>query len=249
MKSYELVESGDVYVDCLWCRLVRDILAYAVDRCHVRYRRLPKRGWSNLNTGRYPIMSVKELTQENVHTVMNSDMKLWETSTTEMNGSSIVKAIILPYGIGEMRVEFQGVDSAIKRRAAAEQWGAMVRDRVKNAIDDAAITSRAQLAAAEKQAKEEAERLEQSNSGDSSGDEAEVGLRDQPSVQEASEASTVQTHAQDAEGDNGPSGTDFAARAEWLRGRIGEGERKLKEQRRELKALEAALEVLGGGDD
>ena len=194
-------------------------------------------------------MSVKELTKEDVFAIMNSDIKLWEQATTESNGGTITKAVILPFGIGEVRVNFEGVDNGIKRRAAAEQWGAMVRGRIKDAIDDESVTARAQQQAALRESEAELEGVEQSDSGDGTGNSAEVGLQDQSSVSTQAPAGAVQAHAFDAQADQGPSGTDFSSRAEWLRGRIGEGERQLKGWRRELKALEAALSVMEGDDD
>lgn len=187
----------------------------------------------------------KELTPEEVYAIMQSDIKLWETATTEANGNDITKKLTLPFGIGELAVEFQGVDNGIKRRAAAEQWGAIIRERVKDRIDDEAITARARLAAAKAESEEQAEGLGSADSGHGDSDEAEERLQGEPSVQTEATAEAVQAHAGDAGEDNGPSGTDFAARAEWLSGRIAEGEARLREQRRELKALEAALAVLG----
>ena len=190
-------------------------------------------------------MSVKELTDVEVYAMMQSDMKLWESATTEHKGSTITKAVILPFGIGEFRVNFEGVDNGIKRRAAAEQWGAMVRERVKDRVGDESVTARAQQAAALRQSEGEAEGLGSSDNGHGTGDSAPVGLQDQSAVLPAASAFPVQAHGGPAQDDQGPQGTDFAARAEWLRGRIGEGERQLKGWRRELKALDAALSVLG----
>ena len=189
-------------------------------------------------------MSVKELTGEEIHGIMNSDIKLWEQATTEQRGTTITKAVVLPFGIGEMRVSFEGVDNGIKRRAAAEQWGLMVRERVKNAIDDESVTARAQQAAALRESEEESARLERLDSGDGDSNSTTVGLQDQSAVPTASKTGSVQAHAFDAEADQGPEGTDFTARAEWLRTRIGEGERQLKGWRRELRALEAAINIL-----
>ena len=189
-------------------------------------------------------MSVKEWTAEECYANMNSDMKLWEGSTTEIKGTTVTKAIILPFGIGEMRVSFQGVDNGLKRRAAAEQWGLMVRDRVKNAIDDESITARAKQAAALRESEAESEGVVGPDSGDSDGNEATERLQDQSSVPTQAKAGSVQAHAKHGEEDHGPQGTDFSSRAEWLRGKIGEGERQLKGWRRELRAIEAALNVL-----
>jgi hypothetical protein len=194
-------------------------------------------------------MSVKELTEEEVYAIMNSDIKLWEKSTTEAKGVNITKALILPFGIGEMRVEFQGVDNGLKRRAAAEQWGAMVRQRVKDKIDDESITARAKQQAAIRESERESESVVGPDSQHGNGDEATVGLQDQSAVSSPSASGAVQAHAFDAQADQGPQGTDFAARAEWLRGRIGEGERLLKGYRRELRALEAALVIINDGED
>lgn len=188
---------------------------------------------------------IKELTQDEVYAIMQSDIQLWERATTTADGNSITKRLILPFGIGEVAVEFQGVDSGVKRRAAAEQWGAIVRDRVKERIDDESITQRARIAAATGDDEEQPESVGQADSGHSDSDTSSERLRDKSAVPEESAEGSVQAHAEHVEEDQGPSGTDFAARAEWLRTRIGNYEARIKEWRRELRALDAALAVLG----
>lgn len=245
MRSYYELEHGKIYLDCMWCRLVRALLAYAEHTCYVGVRRLPSRGWAHDYYRGMPEMSVKELTEQEVYEVQQSDMKLWDMSTTEIKGTTIIKALVLPFGIGEVRVQFEGVDNGIKRRSAAEQWGNMVRQTIKDRIDDESVTARAKQAAALRPSEDELEGVGSANSGDGTQDEAAKRLRDNEAVQTATPPAAVQAHAFANEGDQGPAGTDFAARAEWLRERIGDGERQLKGWKRELKALEAALAVMG----
>jgi hypothetical protein len=194
-------------------------------------------------------MSIKELQEEEIFAIMQSDMKLWEQSTTTHEGNAIVKQLILPFAIGEFTVRFEGVDNGIKRRAAAEQWGAMVRERIKDRIDDESVTARAQQAAAIRESEDQPEALGEADNGHRTGGGTVSGESSVTAVQAFSTEEAVQAHVQSAEDDRGPAGTDFVARAEWLRGRISEGERKIKAQRRELKALEAALSVLEGEDE
>jgi hypothetical protein len=193
-------------------------------------------------------MSIKVLQEEDVYAIMQSDMKLWEQASTTHEGNAIVKQLILPFGIGEFSVKFEGVDNGIKRRAAAEQWGAMVRERIKDRIDDESVTARAKQAAALRESEEEPETLGEADSGHGSASSPIAGVGAKSSVQAETSSEAVQAHAVADEGDQGPAGTDFVARAEWLRGRISEGERTIKDQRRELRALEAALSVLEGED-
>lgn len=187
---------------------------------------------------------VRELTQEEVYAIMQSDISLWEQATTSNNNGNITKRLILPFGIGEVAVEFQGVDSGNKRRAAAEQWGSIVRDRIKERIDDESITQRARVASANRNDEEQPESVGQADSGHSDSDTSSERLRDKSAVPEESTEGSVQAYAGHVEEDQGPSGTDFAARAEWLRTRIGNYEARIREWRRELKALDAALAVL-----
>lgn len=189
-------------------------------------------------------MSSRELTEKDVYAIMQSDIKLWEQATTQTVGTTVTKSMILPFGIGEMTVSFEGVDNGIKRRAAAEQWGAMVRERIKDRIDDDAITARAKQQAAIRESERESQAVGHVDSGDGPEDASPVGLRGDEAVQAPTATEPVQAYALSAEADQGPEGTDFAARAEWLRGRIGEGEKQIRGWRRELRALEAALEVL-----
>lgn len=228
-------------VDCMWCRLVDYLVRYGSSACTLVYRRLPSRSFYDKHFGG---IGMRELTKEQLNNILHSDMKLWETAATEQKGNTITKSLLLPHGIGEMRVEFTGVDNGLKRRSAVEQWGLMVRDQVKNAIADESVTARAQQAAAIRASEAEYEGVERSDSGHGTEDQP-VELRDNTAVQEKASAGSVQAHAQSAQEDTRPEGTDFTARAEWLRERIGEGERQLRGWRRELKALEAALAVLG----
>jgi hypothetical protein len=243
-------EMDYVYVDSLWRRLVCALYRYTESRSRYRMRPVPSRGWDTRLLTEFGglVMDVKKLTEEDVWAIMQSDIKLWESATTTAKGNDITKRLILPFGIGEVAIEFQGVDNGIKRRSAAEQWGAGIRARIKEAIDDEAVTARAKSAAAQKEAEQELEAMGEADSGDSDSDQP-VDNRGQSSVQASASGSAAKAHAVAGEEDNGPGGTDFVARAEWLRSRINEGEARLKEQRRELKALEAALAVLGGEDE
>jgi len=189
------------------------------------------------------------LTEDEVYAIMQSDIKLWERASTEQKGDSITKRMFLPFGIGEVAVEFQGVNNGITRRGAAEQWGGIIRDRVKERIDDEAITARAQLAAALRASEVESEGVGNADSGHSDADGPTVGDKGEQTVLQEAGAGAVQAHAVDAQDDDGPGGTDFAARAEWLRGKINKAEASIRGWRRELKALEAALSVLEGEDE
>ena len=190
-----------------------------------------------------------ELTREEVFAIMQSDMKLWEKAETEVSGNDITKRLTLPMGIGEIAVQFQGVDNGLKRRSAAEQWGATIREAVKEATDDEAITARAQLAAAQKEAELQSEGVGDTDSGHGSGDEAPVGLQHQQAVPAATTGQPAKAHEADGGEDQGPPGTDFAARAEWLRGRVAETEKRLEGYRRELRAFEAAIAAFNGEDE
>ena len=194
-------------------------------------------------------MEIKELNEEEVYAIMQSDMKLWESATTLAEGNNITKRLILPFGVGEVAIKFEGVDNGLKRRAAAEQWGATIRDIIKDRIDDESITQRARLAAASRASEGESEAVGDTDSGHGAEDEATQRGGGESAVLSEAGADAVQAHAKDAQGDNGPSGTDFVARAEWLRERIEEDEARLSERRRELKALDAAIAVLTGQDE
>jgi hypothetical protein len=190
-----------------------------------------------------------ELTKEEVYAIMQSDMKLWEVASTESDGNDITKRLTLPMGIGEVAIQFTGVDNAIKRRAAAEQWGATIREAIRDVIDDDAITARAKQQAALSGSEDELEEVGSTDSGHGDSDEP-VSVRGDAAVPSAATEGTVQAHAEHAQGnEGGPGGTDFAARAEWLRGEIEAQTKRLRAHQRELRALEAALSVLGDDEE
>ena len=75
------------------------------------------------------------MNEQQLHAILQSDMKLWETAETTMdNEGTITKVIDLPYGIGEYSVTIEGVTNAEKRRAAVTGFGGSVRDVVGRVI-------------------------------------------------------------------------------------------------------------------
>ena len=89
------------------------------------------------------------MTEQEVLDMMNSDYKLWsKASDKELGNGVVAKTITLPWGIGEYTINMEGMDDANKRRAAVNAYGEHIRGIVNERIDDTAITSRAQVAAA-----------------------------------------------------------------------------------------------------
>jgi len=164
--------------------------------------------------------------------IMQSDMKLWDKASTEEVGpGKVVKTLDLPYGIGEYSVTLEGLNDADKRRSALASYGAHIRQIVKERIDDEAVTARAKAAAA---------RSEQVDSGDSilvDPQGVPVAQRKTPPVQGTSGA-----HEEDAEED-GDLGEALAAKGTALRERIGRAEDNLAKWKKELAMIEAALDV------
>lgn len=164
--------------------------------------------------------------------LVNSDIALWEKAeTTDLGGGSIEKKIHLPWGIGEVAVTLEGLTDGAKRRQALEQYGAYIRELVRDATDDDAITARAQIAAAKR---------EQDDSGGSFGGHAPVPSDPHPTpsvVQGAGKA-----HEENVKGVTSLR-EGLVAQRDFFREQLGEYERGAKALRAELRALDAAIEA------
>jgi hypothetical protein len=187
-----------------------------------------------------------ELDKAQVLADMQSDMKMWDLATTSVEGTTITKSLTLPWGIGEVTINFEGVKNAQGKRAAVEMWGSHVRELVKERIDDEAVTRRAQLQAASR-TEEAIEAVGEDNSGripEGSPEGGPAGPTSSPGI--VPEA--VPPHAEDGK-EFISSGAGFAARRSELRGYIQRAESNLARARKELAAIEAALAVMEGSDE
>ena len=166
--------------------------------------------------------------------IMQSDMKLWETATEkDLGGGKVEKTLSLPWGIGEVKVVLEGMTDADKRRSAVAGYGGYIRDLIKERIDDEAITSRAQTAAA---------RLESANSADGhSLDAAGGGYKDSET---AALPKAGEAHDEDVE-ETEDFGATLIAREAVLLERTGRARANLAAWDKELQGIEAALKAMG----
>lgn len=117
--------------------------------------------------------------------IMNSDFKLWENAVSEELGNGrVAKTITLPWGIGEYRVELEGMNDATRRRSAVSAFGEHIREVINDRIDDESITSRAKVKSA---------RVEQDHSSNSDGLGGELRVLESP-VQEEADEDTEEAH-------------------------------------------------------
>ena len=168
--------------------------------------------------------------------IMQSDMKLWDMADTkEQKNGRVTKTLSLPWGIGEVVVELEGMTDARKRRAAVEGYGQYIRDLIKERIDDEAITSRAKAAAA---------RSEQADSKDRGGVSADgAGGVPQDSRASPTIQSTDEEDTRDVE-DNDYFRAALAAREAKLERRIERAEADIARWDNEIKAMAAALAAM-----
>ena len=176
---------------------------------------------------------MKSLTVEEIQSIMQSDMKLWETADTEQpTPTSITKSLNLPYGIGETSVTLEGLTDAGSKKGAVAGYGDYIRNLIRDRTDDEAVEARAKQAAA---------RAEQADIENG----VYVGTAGVPSASltQAPVQGAAQAHQEDAGEHAGIGATLIAQRAE-LRGRVNKAQANLATWRRELNALEAACAAL-----
>lgn len=180
---------------------------------------------------------MNELSIPDALDIVQSDMKLWDKSDTEpLPGGAVRKTINLPWGIGVVSVNLEGLNDGKGRRNAVGAYAEYIRDIVKQAIDDEAVTSRAKAQAA---------RVEQANSGDGvlSGTE---GVPESTSAEEVVEGSD-EALEEDAKQPAG-FGETLIARRVTLEARINRVEADIARWRRELKGIDAAIAAMEEDD-
>jgi hypothetical protein len=181
--------------------------------------------------------------------MLNHDMKLWDMAEESpgANPGEITKTLRgIPWGIGELEVTLSGITSADARRSAIATFADYVRGGIDERINDEAVEARAAQAAA----------LAREDTGDIPVDvggntgSGEVATRT-GEVQEAPREGAVQTLGVPPRGDADP-----AARLLELRGYIDDTEGLVAEARagiaaarKEIKALNAYMEVLNETTD
>lgn len=171
--------------------------------------------------------------------IMQSDMKLWDTAEKKpIAGGKVEVTLDLPWGIGSHSVTLEGMKDAQGKRNAVGAYGEYIRGLIDEQINDEAITSRAQVAAA---------RAEQDGSADSDSLSADAGLRDTPVPAEtnAGTGKTHEVHAQEAD----DFGATLTARGAALSDRIIRVEFDLARWKRELTGIQAALEAMEEDDE
>lgn len=166
------------------------------------------------------------MNSQELNEILQSDFKLWELADTAEEDGVVSKTLSLPHGIGEYTLRFEGINSADKRRAAATLWGESIRSAVADAISEESVTARA--------AQRAAYRVEDD---DRESDSSESSDREPAEV---SGAEAVPSSSEDIDS----IGADPANRLDALRGAIGHHEKRLRELRLEVKALEAYMEVI-----
>jgi len=177
---------------------------------------------------------------------MNSDFRLWERAESkDLGGGVVEKTITLPWGIGEVVVNLEGMNDAGKRRAAVGSYGEYIRGVIDEQTNDEAVTSRAKAAVA---------RSELADSEDSTSVDRELGVRDEE-VQEEGDEEPSQAYEEDASQPLGLRAVfvdrrlEIIARIDRAEHRRAEANRTLDQLSNELKAIDAALNTLGDEDE
>lgn len=166
--------------------------------------------------------------------IMASDMKLWEAAQSKPLGPhSVEKTLELPWGIGTVVVNMEGMTDATKKREAVGAFANYIRGVIKEARDDDAVTARAKAAVA---------RREPLDGEDSNSLSADQGLRHQTVQASAHEGAgeTYERHVEEPAG----LGETLTARRVALSERIGRVETDLARWRKELKGIDAALAAM-----
>ena len=180
---------------------------------------------------------MNELSIPDALDIVQSDMKLWDKSETEpLPGGAVRKSINLPWGIGEVSATLEGMNDAEKRRAAVGAYANYIRDIVKQATDDEAVTSRAKAQAARSEQVDSADGVRSGTEG------VPVAATEATPVEGADEA-----YEEATEGAAG-FGEALTARRTALSERIGRVESDLARWRRELKGIDAALAAMEDED-
>lgn len=176
---------------------------------------------------------MSELSIQEALDIVNSDFKLWERATDTPTKTGVSKTLVLPWGIGEVTVNVEGVHDAKTRRNAVGMYGEYIRGLVKEATDDEAVTSRAAAKAA---------RAEQADSGDSDGVNA-VGVSGRPPEEEAT---TDAGEAHEEAFETAPDlGADLLARRAALVTRLDRLRAEVERCEREGRGIDSALTAMG----
>lgn len=169
----------------------------------------------------------RTMTEIELGNILQSDMKLWDMAVKNFNDKGqLVVFTELPHGIGRYEIIFEGVDNAIQRRAAAEQWGASIRGAVADVISEDAVTSRAEQALA--RTSRDADQLHV------------ISGADREFAKEMVDSPPVQTHEERVNA----LGKDPADRLDGLRGLCDEYTGNIRAMQQEIKALTAYVEVM-----
>jgi len=88
------------------------------------------------------------MNEKQLQGILNSDMKLWELAETSEEGDVVTKTLDLPYGIGKTEVRLEGITDGVKRRTAVQGFGDYIRGVVEERIGEESVTARAKQAAA-----------------------------------------------------------------------------------------------------
>jgi len=170
---------------------------------------------------------------EQLRAILQSDFKLWEAATSkDESPTSVTKVIDLPYNIGITTVTLEGMDDANKRRSALAGFGDYIRGLVDNAVGEESITARARQKAA---------RDGDRDGGQSDGGGSHTSRRGRTFPIKAEEILDPEAMASPDATAFGPE--DMAFRAEFLRTNILGLLEELDDNQRELRGLEAFLEV------
>jgi hypothetical protein len=172
------------------------------------------------------------MNEQELREILQSDMKLWDRAETTEEGNTVTKVLDLPYGIGRTEVRLEGLDNGAARRSACEGFGSYIRDIVNERIGDESVTARAKQAAA---------KASEDTGGvpDESGDDsARRGWEDDGGAASVPDSETVASHdviTFDV--------TAMGNRANAIRERLAVYAEDMDTLRRELRGIEAYLEV------
>ncbi len=176
------------------------------------------------------------LNEVELREIVQSDMKLWEKSDTQVDGTSVTKTLTLPYGIGDFSITFEGVHDAKTKRGAVEYWGEAVREAVNDVISDEAVEARAAQAAARNSERDGASDAESVPATDSPGVVRKEKQVDQAPDKGAEEAFTLL----------GASPADVASQLDSIRREQQRLRDRLLELEQQGRGLVAYLDAIGG---
>jgi hypothetical protein len=104
----------------------------------------------NFDQTRQRNMNMNDMNKNDWLDIMQSDNKLWELAEKQDNSEGGITLTLrgIPWGIGDVEVNMEGLEDAGKRRQAVGAFAGYIREVIDEKIDDEAVEARAAQAAA-----------------------------------------------------------------------------------------------------